>query len=70
MLTQIMAAGGLDHRDDPSGVTALISDRKGNVAVARSLGEVWATAERLAGRPLDPLDPGLLRTLSDHASRP
>jgi hypothetical protein len=68
MLTQVMAAHGLDYRDDPTGVTALISDRKGNVVVARSLGEVWAAAERLAGRPLDPLEPALLRTLGDRAS--
>jgi hypothetical protein len=68
MLTQIMAAHGLDYSDDPTGITSLISDRKGNVAVARSLGEVWATAEQIAGRPLDPLDPVLLRRLSDQAS--
>jgi hypothetical protein len=70
LLRQIMAAHGLDHSDDPSGVTAVISDRKGRVAVARSLGEVWATAEQLAGRPLDPLDPELLHRLSDQASPP
>jgi hypothetical protein len=68
MLTQIMAAHGLDYSDDPTGVTALISDRKGNVAVARSLGEVWSTAGQIAGRPLDPLDPVLLRRLSDQPS--
>jgi hypothetical protein len=67
MLTQIMAAHALDYSDDPTGVTALISDRKGNVAVARSLSEVWAAAEQIAGRPLDPLDPVLLRRLSDQA---
>lgn len=63
MLTQIMAAHGLDYSDDPTGVTALISDRKGNVEVARGLGETWAGAERLAGHALDPLEPGLLARL-------
>ena len=67
MLTQILGAHGLDYSDDPTGVTSLISDRKGNVAVARSLGEVWAAAEQLAGRRLDPLDPMLLRRLFDEA---
>jgi hypothetical protein len=63
MLTQLMAAHGLDYSEDPTGVTALVADRKGNVAVARGLGEVWAAGERLAGRPLDPLEPALLARL-------
>jgi hypothetical protein len=64
MLTTILAAHGLDYSDDPGGVTCLISNRKGNVAVARSLGEVWTAAERLTGAPLDPLEPVLLDRLS------
>lgn len=63
LLMQIMAAKGLDYSDDPTGVTALVSDRKGNVQVVRSLGEVWAAVEKLLGRPLDPLEPGLLARL-------
>lgn len=63
LLTRIMAAHGLDYRDDPTGVTSLVSDRKGNVQVARGLGEAWAAAEQLAKRPLDPLEPGLLARL-------
>jgi hypothetical protein len=63
MLVQIMRAHGLDYSDDPSGVTALISDRKGSVEVAGGLGEAWAAGERLAGRPLDPLDSELLQRL-------
>jgi hypothetical protein len=64
MLGLILAAHGLEYTDDPTGVTGLISDRKGDVRVVRSLGEVWAAAERLAGRRLDPLEPELLRRLS------
>jgi hypothetical protein len=64
MLSRIMAAHGLDYSDDPTGVTALISDRKGGVEVAGNLGEVWAAAERLAGRPLDPLDASLVERLA------
>lgn len=63
MLARIMAAHGLTYSDDPTGVTALISDRKGGVQVAAGLGEVWAAGERLAGRPLDPLDRALLDRL-------
>jgi hypothetical protein len=68
LLTEIMGAHGLDYRDDPSGFTALVSDRKGRVQVARNLGEVWAAGERLAKRPLDPLDPGLLARLRRESS--
>lgn len=65
MLTQILAAGGLDYSDDPTGVTALISDRKGSIEVVRSLGEVWEAAGGLAGRRLDPLESALLFRLSE-----
>ena len=44
LLTQIVGAHGLAYKDDPSGFTAMVSDRKGGVQVARNLGEVWAAA--------------------------
>jgi hypothetical protein len=65
LLTSVIAAHGLDYSDDLAGATSLVSDRKGSVKVARNLGEVWAAAEELAKRSLDPLDPGLLARL-DH----
>jgi hypothetical protein len=64
ILTRVLGAAGLDYSDDPTGLTALVSNRKGNVAVARSLGEVWAAAEQVGGRRLDPLDPALLDRLA------
>jgi hypothetical protein len=70
LLTAIIAAHGLVYSDDPTGVTSLISDRKGKVQVARSLGEVWAAAERLLKRPLDPLEPALLARLDTGAPGP
>jgi hypothetical protein len=70
LLTRIMAAHGLDYTDDPTGITCLVSDRKGGVEVARSLGEVWAAGERLARRPLDPLAPALLSRLAGEAPPP
>ena len=63
LLTNILAAHGLDYRDDSTGVTSLISNRKGSVEVARSLGEVWAAAEKLVKHPLDPLEPALLERI-------
>ena len=65
LLTGLLGACGLDYSDDPTGITALISDRKGGIEVTRGLGEVWAAAERLAKRPLDPLDLTLLRRLQE-----
>jgi hypothetical protein len=65
ILARVLGAAGLDYTDDPTGVTSLISDRKGSVVVTRSLGEVWAGAERVSGRPLDPLDSALLDRLRD-----
>lgn len=70
LLARVMSAHGLDYSDDPTGLTSLISDRKGNVQIARSLGEVWAAAEDLAKRPLDPLEPDLLKRLDGQAPPP
>jgi len=67
MLTRIFAECGLDYSDDPSGVTALVSNRKGRVEVAGGLGEVWAAGERVLGHPLDPLDLRLLERLTADA---
>ena len=38
----------------------VLTDGKGRTEVADDLAALWAAAERLAGRPLDPLDPVLL----------
>jgi hypothetical protein len=46
--------------DDWSGSVYIIRDRKGRTEVVNDLGSLWAAAERLAGRPLDPLDPALV----------
>ena len=46
-----------------SGGTYVLRDRKGGTAVVSDLGALWSEAERLAGAPLDPLDPGLLAAL-------
>jgi hypothetical protein len=42
----------------------VVRDAKGGSAVVGELGALWVEAERLAGRPLDPLDPRLLTALS------
>ena len=49
--------------DDWSGRVYIVRNRKGRAEVVTDLGTLWAAAERLAGRPLDPLDPALVATL-------
>jgi hypothetical protein len=57
----------LDHYGlelgDWAGRVYVLRDRKGRSAVVDNLGVLWAEAARLAGRPLDPLDPELVRAL-------
>ena len=57
----------LDHfglrLDDWGGRIYVLHDRKGRSAVVDNLGVLWLEAERLAGRALDPLDPGLVYAL-------
>lgn len=40
-----------------------LASRTGRAAVVEHVGALWPTAERLAGRPCDPLDPALLAEL-------
>jgi hypothetical protein len=49
--------------DDWGGRVYVLRDAKGRAVVVEDLGVVWAEAERLAGRPLDPLDPQLVHSL-------
>jgi hypothetical protein len=57
----------LDHfglrLDDWAGQVYVLRDRTGQTAIVDNLGVLWTEAARLAGRPLDPLDPGLVRSL-------
>ena len=46
------------------GGSYVVRDAKGGTAVVSDLGALWVEAERLAGRRLDPLEPGLVVALS------
>jgi hypothetical protein len=48
---------------DFQGQSYLLRSATGREALVPDLVGVWATAERLAGRPCDPLDPELLAAL-------
>jgi hypothetical protein len=41
----------------------VLRNRKGGTALVGDLQALWVEAERLVGRPLDPLDPALLASL-------
>lgn len=49
---------------DPGVRGYVLSDAKGRSVLVADLGELWPAAERLLGRPLDPLDPTLLEALA------
>jgi hypothetical protein len=57
----------LDHYGlalgDWAGQVYTLRDRKGHAVVVDNLGVLWTEAASLAGRPLDPLDPELVRAL-------
>jgi hypothetical protein len=48
---------------DWGGSAYVLHDGKGRAEVVHDLSTLWAEAERLAGRPLDPLDPALVSAL-------
>ena len=59
---QVLRAYGL-RLADWQGTRFLLSNRTGASRVVTGLGDLWPAADRMSGRPLDPLDPGLLDAL-------
>ena len=53
---------GLDL-SDWQGSTFLLATRTGKTEMVADLAHLWASAETLLGRPIDPLDPTLLERL-------
>jgi hypothetical protein len=49
---------------DWSGSSFLLTGRTGRTEIVDSIADLWPAAERLAGRPLDPLDEPYLATLA------
>ena len=48
---------------DWQGVSYVLSTPTGKTEIVDSLAHLWSTAEKLVGRPCDPLDPALIRRL-------
>ena len=62
LLNRVLVFYGL-RLDDWGGRIWVLRDAKGRSAVVADLGSLWAQAEELAGRRLDPLDPELVASL-------
>lgn len=60
LIAKVLAHYGLEVSDDWSALNYVVGDRKGRREVVANLAELWRAAARMAGRPLDPLDPALL----------
>jgi hypothetical protein len=63
LVDRVLEHYGLSCRDDMSATSYVVANRKGASELVQHLGQLWPAAERLGGRPLDPLDPGLLDQL-------
>jgi hypothetical protein len=65
----VLTNGVLHHYglklEDWNGSKYVLRDRKGRSELVQDLGSLWPAAEKLAGRPLDPLDPTLREALAD-----
>jgi hypothetical protein len=62
IVDRVLSHFGLEL-SDWAGRVYLVRDRKGRTVVVEDLGGLWAAAEQLAGRPLDPLDAELVAAL-------
>ena len=60
---EVLAHYGLSLKEAPGG-SSLLQNRTGQTALVPHLGALWPAAERLAKRPLDPLDPDLIAALT------
>ena len=63
LLNRVLAHYGLSLSDWAGSVYTL-RDAKGHAAVVTDVGTLWSEAEKLTGRPLDPLDPALLEAIA------
>lgn len=62
LLNRVLSHFGL-RLDEWAGRVYVLRDPTGRTAVVEDLSAIWREAERLAGRPLDPLDSALLEHL-------
>jgi hypothetical protein len=56
LLQRVLPAFGVNAHDPIVTPGLIVSDMSGRQEIAADLTELWATAERFAGRAIDPLD--------------
>lgn len=66
LVNEVLAFFGL-HLDDWQGQSFILRGRTGNSEIVADLMAVWPAAEKMIGRELDPMDPGLLDHLRHRA---
>ncbi|OLN23566.1 hypothetical protein BTO30_03840 [Domibacillus antri] len=59
---KILAVYGL-KLSDWTGSKYILADKKGRSEIVQDLGALWTVAEKLLGKPIDPLDPYLIKVL-------
>jgi len=70
LANRVLSHYNLGLEDWGGGSKYVLRDRTGRSELVQDLGSLWPAAEKLAGRPLDPLDPALQeRMLSDAGGR-
>jgi hypothetical protein len=57
ILAPVLASYGLAVHDDGLGSGFILANRTGHQVMVHTLSELWEAAERIIGRPVDPLDP-------------
>lgn len=57
VLGRVLPAYGLTAHDGAQVPGIQVGTLSGNQTIALDLAELWVVAEKLAGRPVDPLDP-------------
>jgi hypothetical protein len=62
LANRVLAHYGLKLTDGPGGL--MLTSATGQSALVAHLGALWTAAERIAGKPLDPLDSELIAALS------
>ncbi len=68
LVSAVFAGYGLQFQDW-EGSSFILRDAKGNSAIAPDLASLWTEAERILGRPLDPLDSAFLDRVRARAER-
>jgi hypothetical protein len=59
---KILAVYGL-KLSDWTGSKYILTDKKGRTEIVQDLGALWIDVEKLLGKPIDPLDPRLMKAL-------